>query len=184
MPNVPSPVRSLSADVHTDDLVIRTVSAALPPGSMWGRTAKRAQGQAPLDHLVAVAHPVIVGMDRNGPKVERWSTADTEWWPEDDPHLFARLAEKGFADILEVFHAQDGAAKADARAARPHGPRAVSYIERRANPPFPRRYDVILASDDVAVRDVSYHFEDSTRAGSDHALVLARLSLPTEASRP
>ena len=54
------------------------MSAALPPGSSWGRAAKVAQAEA----VFAAAHDagprVVVGMDRNGPRFERWEPCATQ----------------------------------------------------------------------------------------------------------
>ncbi len=69
------------------------------------------------------------------------------------------------------------AAAAAARRARPDGPREVSYPERRATPPIPRRYDVILASGAFHPTRVRYRYDESTEAGSDHGLVAAPLTV-------
>jgi hypothetical protein len=42
----PSPVRACAAEGHLDGLRFLAVSAALPPGSMWGREAKVGQADA------------------------------------------------------------------------------------------------------------------------------------------
>jgi hypothetical protein len=46
---------------------------------MWGREAKQGQARVIGAHLAALDGPVIVGMDRNGPKHERFHPSDTEW---------------------------------------------------------------------------------------------------------
>ena len=68
---------------------------ALPPGSIWGREAKQGEARVIGAHLAAVDSPVIVGMDRNGPKHERFDPAETQWWPEDEPALSTDGAPHG-----------------------------------------------------------------------------------------
>jgi hypothetical protein len=153
------------------------ISAALPPGSTWGGPAKRGQAAAIAAAIEEVEIPVLLGMDRNGPKLERWDPADTEWWPEDSPHFFDHGAAHGCVDVLDRWHSPHPEDLHRARRQRPHGPREVSYTERRADPPIPRRYDLVMASHAVGVLGVRYRYSDSTEAGSDHGLVKTTLSL-------
>ncbi len=174
--DAPSPVRTLVARIAGRFGVFMAMSAALPPGSMWGRGAKQGQAQLIGRHLAAMEGPIVVGMDRNGPRHERFDAAETEWWPEDEPALFDADAEHGLHDVLLTLHAQQPERSAAARIERPDGPIEVSYVEKRTTPPSPRRYDVILASQEWRVDDVCYDYEASVQAGSDHALVIADLS--------
>jgi hypothetical protein len=173
--DAPSPVRTLVARVDGPSGLIVAMSAALPPGSMWGRAAKQGQARTIGAHLAALDGPVIVGMDRNGPKHERFDPAETEWWPEDEPALFVPDAAHGLRDVLLTLHAERPERREAARALRPGGPLEVSYVEQRTTPPSPRRYDVILASPDWQVRDLVYDYDGSVTAGSDHGLVRAVL---------
>ena len=173
--DAPSPVRTLVSTVEVESQQVHAVSAALPPGSLWGRSAKQGQARVLAEHLAGRAGPVVVGMDRNGPKFERWDPADTVWWREDAPELFAADAAHGLADVLVTLHAHQPDRAGRARSVRPDGPLAVSYVERRANPPVERRYDVILASRHWHVAEVTYDYDGAVAAGSDHALVTARL---------
>jgi len=173
----PSPVRTLVARIEGPAGPFVAMSAALPPGSMWGRAAKQGQARvigAHLEMLCGEGVPVIVGMDRNGPKHERFDLEETEWWAEDEPTLFAADAPHGLRDVLVTLYAQDPEQLAAARATRPDGPLEVSYVEQRTDPPSSRRYDVILASSDWAVKDVGYDYRSAVEAGSDHALVSLR----------
>jgi hypothetical protein len=129
--------------------------------------------------LAAVDGPVVVGMDRNGPKHERFDPTETEWWPEDEPALFAEDAPHGLRDVLLTFHSEHPERREAARAERPDGPLEVSYVEQRTTPPSPRRYDVILASAHWQVSDVEYDYDGSVEAGSDHGLVRAHLAALT-----
>jgi hypothetical protein len=175
----PSPVRTLVATIEGPSGGFTAMSAALPPGSMWGRTAKRGQAQVIGAHLEVLRNtgiPAIVGMDRNGPKHERFDPVDTVWWAEDAPEFFAPDAPHGLRDVLVTLHAEHPERLAAERNARPDGPMAISYVEQRTVPPSPRRYDVILASHHWHVTDVTYTYADAIAAGSDHGLVTAELS--------
>ena len=171
----PSPVRTLAADVEIAGLTVHVVSAALPPGSKWGRAAKQGQAEELNAHLRGRTGPALVGMDRNGPKFERWASDDTVWWPEDAPWFFGNGAEHGLTDVLNTFHERHPEHAEARRRDRPDEPRAVSYVERRARPPIARRYDVILASNHWRVLNVIYDYGGAIEAGSDHALVTCRL---------
>lgn len=175
--HAPSAVRALTTEVRVGGIEVTAISAALPPGSMWGRAAKLAQADAITKAAVAAGSPVVIGMDRNGPKFERWSPADTEWWPEDPVGFFDQTAAHGCVDVLDRWYASNLDARRQAIGERPNGPRAVSYIEKRANPPIERRYDVIMADTAFEVSDVSYRYRQAIESGSDHGLVEATLSM-------
>jgi hypothetical protein len=177
--DAPSPVRTLVARIEGSTGTFVAMSAALPPGSMWGRAAKQGQARvigAHLEMLRSEGVPVIIGMDRNGPKHERFDPDETEWWAEDESALFAADAPHGLRDVIVTLYAQDLERLAAARVVRPDGPLEVSYVEQRTDPPVPRRYDVILASSDWEVRDVAYDYARAVEAGSDHGLVQAELA--------
>jgi endonuclease/exonuclease/phosphatase family metal-dependent hydrolase len=182
--DAPSPVRTLVARIAGPSGEFTAMSAALPPGSMWGRVAKQGQAQFIGRHLATIEGPVVVGMDRNGPKHERFDGAETEWWPEDEPALFAEDAGHGLRDVLLTLHAEQPERRAAARLQRPDGPIEVSYVEQRTTPPSLRRYDVILASRDWQVKYVGYDYEASVQAGSDHSRVIAHLESGARPRRP
>jgi endonuclease/exonuclease/phosphatase family metal-dependent hydrolase len=178
--DAPSPVRTLVARIVGPTGEFVAMSAALPPGSMWGRAAKQGQVRvigAHLEALHCAGTSVILGMDRNGPMHERFDPDETEWWPEDEPALFAADAPHGLRDALITLYAQEPERLASARSARPDGPLEVSYVEQRIDQTAPRRYDVILASPEWAVTDVTYDYRGAVEAGSDHAAVVLSCQL-------
>jgi endonuclease/exonuclease/phosphatase family metal-dependent hydrolase len=91
--------------------------------------------------------------------------------------LFAEDAPHGLRDVLLTFYSEYPERREAARVERPDGPLEVSYVEQRSTPPSPRRYDVILASAHWQVSDVEYDYDGSVAAGSDHGVVVARISL-------
>jgi len=69
------------------------------------------------------------------------------------------------------------------RATRPDGPLAISHRtdKRRDSPGFPRRFDALWISPEIEVASIDYHYEAAIAAGSDHALVVAELTLSASA---
>lgn len=59
---------------------------------------------------------------------------------------------------------------------QPNGPLAVTHFTGAGAVRLPRRYDHIWATPDFTVRDVRHLLVKAISAGSDHALVWARLS--------
>ena len=173
----PSAVRAVLASLRVQDAVVTAISAALPPGSMWGRAAKVGQADAIARAVEQAGPPVVLGMDRNCPKFERWDPTDTEWWPEDPASFFDDDPPHGCVDVLDRWYAANPDARRHAMHQRPSGPREVSYLEQRADPALQRRYDLIMADRTLEVRDVRYRYRDAIEAGSDHGLVAATLSL-------
>jgi endonuclease/exonuclease/phosphatase family metal-dependent hydrolase len=65
------------------------------------------------------------------------------------------------------------------RQLRPAGPLVVSHRtgRRTGREGTPRRFDSIWVSSDYAVLDVQYLYDEALAAGSDHAIVVADLTL-------
>ncbi len=59
----------------------------------------------------------------------------------------------------------------------PKGPLAVSHTTGKGANPNERRYDFIFVTPDIRVECVEYLFEEACAAGSDHALVYAKLEI-------
>jgi endonuclease/exonuclease/phosphatase family metal-dependent hydrolase len=175
----PSPVRALVAQIEGQTGNFTAMSAALAPGSVWGRAAKQSQARVIGAFLAAIDGPVVVGMDRNGPKHERFDPTETKWWPEDEPALFAGDAPHGLRGVLLAFHSEHPERRSAARAERPDDPFEVSDVEQRTMPLSPRRYDVILASAHWQVKDVECEYDCSVEARSDHGLVRAHFAALT-----
>lgn len=140
---------------------------------------------------------MVLGMDRNGPKFERWGLADSEWWPEDPAGFFDRDAPHGRVDVLDRRYA-------DCRSPQPTTPTlgtklAVSDPKgharcrvvhrtscRSARRPSLRRHH---GRPDVEILDVTYAYayayayDEAIQAGSDHGLVVATLALRAERTR-
>lgn len=165
--------------------IVRAVYHA-PPGVSWFEK-KAQQAVAFADWVAAVDGPVILGADANTPLVDHpdFEAVRTHWHsgkrrlrgaPGDD-RLWAATKIHGLEDALRSWLRQNPQALAEIRASRPSGPLAFShYTGKRTNSPgVPRRFDSIWVSSHFAVSAVAYPYEESIRAGSDHAAVVADL---------
>lgn len=172
--DAPSKSRTLVAAVEGGKQTFTAASLAMPPGVTW-HEGKTEQGDRVAAWLAARGNPVVVGMDRNGPKFEPLD-GETEWWPRDSMELFGSDASHDLRDAYLAWLDQHPEERQFLGMVRPQGPLAVSFI--RGKPPkVPGRYDAIYASSEFQVLDVRYVYEDAIRAGSDHGLVWAKLRL-------
>lgn len=134
----PSPVRALMAHLRVQGSTVTAISAALPPGSTWGTRAKVAQADAIARAVADAGAPVVIGMDRNGPKFERWQSAETEWWPEDPEHFIVEEASHGCRDVLDRWYASKNAFLRVWGMSRWHG----AVLQARLRCVFPIRWGV------------------------------------------
>jgi hypothetical protein len=139
------------------------------------RHAKVAQAGAIARAVEHAGTPVAIGMDRNGPKFERWQSAATEWWPQDPVHFFDDTASHGCRDVLDRWYSSNPDALRAAMHEWPDGPHEVSYVEHRADLPIYRRYALIMVTSGFDVLDVRYRYSDAIEAASDHGLVEATI---------
>jgi len=176
--DTPSPERWLTARIARDGVVVDVGSFACPPGVAWG-AMKAEQGRRIATWLASRPGPTIAGIDRNGPKYEH-ADGSVELWPHDAPELLGTESAHRCRDAVSVLYEREPLRREQAAAQRPDGPLAVSYI--RGHPGQRQtscRYDAVYISDDVTVEDVRYLYDESIEAGSDHAAIVARLTLLT-----
>lgn len=178
--DVPSPERTLHAVATRDDAALTVASLALPPASSdaWGPGPKVEQAVGIARWLKALDGPVVVGIDANTPRVDHPDLARTAFWNDGEDRLLGAQREHELRDVYRELVERDPARAAQVRADRPDGPLAVSYVRGRGERAADCRYDSILASPGIAIRDAGYRWEDARAAGSDHALVWADLDLP------
>src|SRR5699024_3889015 len=65
------------------------------------------------------------------------------------------------------------------RRERPNGPLAITHYtgKRRNSPGIPRRYDALWLSEQLTVERIDHCYDEAIEAGSDHALVIADLTI-------
>jgi endonuclease/exonuclease/phosphatase family metal-dependent hydrolase len=174
--DLPYPEKCLILDAELDAAVIKVCSFHTPPGA----SVKELK---PLSHMILAEwlktrnHPVILGIDANAPKVDHPDITKNEWWWPDEPKLLGKEKIHDLRDAFRDYLINDQALNASIEQNRPKGPLAVSHVTGKGRKPIERRYDFIFVTPDIRVRRVDYLFEESRAAGSDHALVLARLEV-------
>jgi endonuclease/exonuclease/phosphatase family metal-dependent hydrolase len=187
--DLPLPERTLICEIPTrpDELLI-VASYHAPPGVNW-HEKKPQQAVGFARSLATVNGPALFGIDANTPKLDAIDFADTRthWHtgdkklkgaPGDDvlvgPHHIHALE-----DTLRLWLADHPEQLAQIRRDHPSGPLAVSHrTGRRTNHPgTDRRFDSIWVSKHFHVRNVQYLYEKAIAAGSDHAAVVADLTL-------
>ena len=86
-------------------------------------------------------------------------------------------APHGLRDAFRDVLARDPQRLAAILARRPGRSLATTYLRGRSNNAVAERMDRIFVSGEVQVRDVEHHFADAVAVGSDHAVVVAELSM-------
>ena len=180
LPGATSPERTLVAEVSVAGRTITVASLAAPPASIrkWTPAQKVDQLRA-IRRLAEQTWPLLIGIDQNGPDVDHPDLRRSRWHNEenDEDILFGQEAvdAHGLRDVFRTYLEQRPDRLERIRGRHPDGPLAVSYLRGPARTPC--RYDLIAASPEFRVVDVTYLTDDSYEAGSDHAAITAVLEL-------
>jgi endonuclease/exonuclease/phosphatase family metal-dependent hydrolase len=174
--DMPSPERTLVATIDSGDQAFVAASLAAPPGVRW-KVAKVRQ----VDRIAAWLHdrtqPVVLGMDANTPKWDRHDLAASEWWDDREAILHGVDRAHDLRDAYREYLEQTVETREAVERERPEGPLAVSFERGRGDRKVPCRYDYVYTSPEFEVENVCYRYEDAVAAGSDHALLVAELTL-------
>jgi len=174
VPGLDFPERTLVGLLKSEEANLTACSFHTPPGATWGevkpRTLKTIAQWLPLQPT-----PLVFGIDANTPKTDHPNIAPNEWWWEDEPLLLGPSPLHALKDALRLYFEDHPDDLARAIASRPNGPLAVSHVRGNRRKMTDCRYDFIYVSSDVRVHRVDYLFDESVRAASDHALVVADL---------
>ncbi len=186
--DIPLPERTVHALVQLDGVPVRAASYHAPPGVSWFEK-KPLQAVSFARWLATIDTPAIFGADANTPLIDHpdfertrthWHTGERhlEGEPGDDL-LWAATKVHHLDDALRRWLRQHPDRAAEIAATNPDGPLAISHrtAKRRTAPGTPRRFDSIWVTEHFAVDDITYPYEDSLAAGSDHAAVIADLTL-------
>jgi len=174
VPELTFPERTLVATTEGAGGVVMVCSFHTPPGASWGEVKPRTL-KAIAEWLSQQGTPMVFGIDANCPKTDHPDIRRNEWWWEDEPLLLGATPLHHLQDVFRVHLAANPNELAAILAARPDGPLAVSHVRGNRRKMTECRYDFIYATADVAVSNVVYEFDESIRAVSDHALVMADL---------
>jgi hypothetical protein len=138
--------------------------------------------------LASMQGPVVFGADANTPAVDHpdFELVRTHWQtgarklnglPGDDL-LWGPTKVHGLEDVLRRWLSRNPTELARVRLERPLGPLATSHRtgKRKTCDGTDRRFDSVWVSEEFRAGAVSYPYEASLRAGSDHSAVIADLS--------
>ena len=173
MVNVPSPERTMVSIVRVEDHLIAVASLAAPPGVSWGQK-KAVQVNRYSDLWASRTLPLVVGIDRNTPRVDHPELEQCDWFWDAEERLYGPDPKHDLEDVLRVYLGEHPDEMGAIRNERPTGPLATSHLRGHKTP---ARYDAIYVSSEFEVVEVEYHWEDALEAGSDHGLVWTRLKL-------
>jgi exonuclease III len=170
------PERSLVAIADDGAGPITLGSFHMPPGASWGKI-KPATMTAIARWLAEQDGRVILGIDANAPKLDHPDPAANEWWWKEEPTLLGSNPLHHLRDAFRIFLEQHPEMMRLICAERPRGPLATSHVRGRGRKRTACRYDFIYVTDHFAVEGMSYLMEEGLKAGSDHALVIATMSV-------
>jgi endonuclease/exonuclease/phosphatase family metal-dependent hydrolase len=168
------PERALVATVEGPGGVVMVCSFHTPPGASWGEVKPRTL-KAIARWLQRQPSPLLFGIDANCPKTDHPDIERNEWWWEDEPLLLGGTPLHQLHDVFRVHLASNPNELTGILATRPNGPLAVSHVRGNRRKMTECRYDFIYATPDIGIENVVYVFDDTIRAVSDHALVIADL---------
>ena len=178
------PERMLTASVVLDGRLVTVVSYHAPPGVTWGMDKVRHAWacEAWLGHQHG---PVVMGADANTPEYDmpdfmltrtHWHTGMRKLAGErGDDILFGPDADHNLTDALRSWLQQHPKEMERITLEYPNGPLALSHRtgKRKESPGFDRRFDAIWLSPEFQVEQITYPYEESIEAGSDHSAVVA-----------
>ncbi len=127
---------------------------------------------------VASGEHVVLGADTNSWEVGWDQEPLDEMNDFVEEHRFVlEPAPHGLRDAFRAVLAADREQLEALLARRPGTSLATTYLRGTSNRPVAERMDRVFISRDVEAHDVTHHLGDAFAAGSDHAVVLADLSL-------
>jgi len=175
--------RFLAGTVELDGVPVRVSAWHAPNGPGDGLALKMSgyrEIAAWAARTVASGSHVVLGADTNS-----WE-AGFDQGPLDEGSDFAEEhrfllepAPHGLRDAFRDVLSADPERLASVIARRPDRSLATTYVRGGSNNPVAERMDRVFISAGIAAHDVEHHYGDAVAVGSDHAVVLARLSLPS-----
>jgi hypothetical protein len=147
------------------------------------------QARACVSWLAETSGPIVVGADANTPEFDMpdFEQTRTHWHTgmkklagcRGDDILFGPDRGHDLTDAFRSWLAQNPEKLERLRADFPQGPLAISHRtgRRKDSPGIARRFDAVWLSADFAVHSVTYPYDQSIDAGSDHSAVVTDISL-------
>lgn len=169
----PFPDRTLTADIQVAGVAIHVLAFHSLTGVGF-RAAKHAQFRALAEHLAGRAgHTLFLG-DANEPCVDARDPEHIACWDRNGDKGAGAALLFGPTPVHGLVDAWRKSLSIEAWAALPNdGPLAVSHFANGR----PCRYDFIYVPSSWDVVEMSCDMQRATDAGSDHALVVARVGI-------
>ncbi|MCP4303547.1 MAG: endonuclease/exonuclease/phosphatase family protein [bacterium] len=184
-PDVPLPEKVMAAWIDLDGTQTAVVTYHAPTG-VQHKLKKPIQAVRIAEWIASLQGPVILGGDFTTPKLDppavegvrtHWHTGDDKLGgPPGDDRLVGERPIHELRDVYRLWLSEHPEEMERIRQLRPDGPLEVSFCtdddgERQF------RYDAIWATPHFSVESVEYIYEEAIEARTDHALVLAQLTL-------
>jgi hypothetical protein len=179
VPEVPSPERTATGRLRVGGIELAVASLALPPGASWGEAGKGRQADRLASWLGARAVPMIAGIDADSPGRDAPRPGDGVWWDDREPLLLGAERVHDLRDAFRDVVGRGCGGTAGSGETDMGGRSAVSHLRGRAGGAVPCRYDHVLVSPEIAVRDVRHLWDAARGTGGDHAAVVADLTVGT-----
>jgi len=168
--------RLVAATFTRSGATLTLASCYAPTNTGQGRKERHACFTSLANWLRTVRSPLVLGMDANGPRIDHPDIDQSGWWTPEEALVLGGEAQT--ADALRLWYADHPAELTRRRRYYPDGPLADSYHRGRKGKFVRCRYDSIRVSPDINVTHVHYLYDKAIQAGSDHALVVAEVTLP------
>jgi endonuclease/exonuclease/phosphatase family metal-dependent hydrolase len=179
--DTPTPGRGVATTAVNSGERLSVISWHAPNASGEGRQVKMAGYRAVIAAIHQAEEPMVVGLDSN-----HWTEGSTLDLPEaphpDDPfeaeqRFFSREPQHRLHDAFLVYLRKNRSVYERIVEAHPDGPLAVTYVRGSKRSRIPDRFDYLMVSEGIEVIDMDHDYEGGISAGSDHAVVSARLLL-------
>lgn len=165
----PFPDRTLTAEIRVSDQPINVIVFHSLTGVDY-RRAKTAQFRSIAEHLDGLDGDVVLMGDANEPEVDPPDPNQISFWKRNGDGAELLFGPTPMHDLKDAWRAYLGTRVSELPA---EGPLAVSHRTRGTD----RRYDHVYIPKSWTVTHMEYAYETATRAGSDHALVTARVEV-------
>ncbi len=176
--DVPFPERTLVVCLKSGECFITACSFHTPPGASWGELKPESHKML-ARYLSSQYNRFILGIDANAPKTDHPDITMNEWWWEEEALLLGVKPLHNLKDTLRTYLDSNPDTLKSIKKLRPNGPLAVSYVRGNRSKQIMCRYDFIYVTHDIRVDSVEYLYEESVKAGSDHAIVVSELEVTT-----
>lgn len=171
--DLPFPEKSMFVQVAHENRYFWAGSVYIPVGVTYGQT-KVCTSDALLGWLDTHRNEaVILGIDANTPKTDHKDPSGCEFWMKGEERLLGRENVHHLRDLLQDYLKEHPQELAKMQQQIPQHPLMVTH--KRGPKKTPCRYDHILASKEFYAATIESDYDASERAGSDHALSVAKI---------